>query len=66
MGTHGRSGLGRALLGSVTEEALRSVDVDVLAVPPIRPALPSSRRARPAVRSCFRSNRSRRLRRVEA
>ena len=40
MGTHGRSGFSRALLGSVTEEALCSVDVDVLAVPPIRPALP--------------------------
>lgn len=41
MGTHGRSGIVKALLGSVTEEALRSVDVDVLAVPPIRPALPN-------------------------
>jgi nucleotide-binding universal stress UspA family protein len=39
MGTHGRSGMGKALLGSVTEEVLRSVEVDVLAVPPIRPAL---------------------------
>jgi universal stress protein E len=35
MGTHGRSGLVRALLGSVTEEALRSLDVDILAVPPM-------------------------------
>jgi nucleotide-binding universal stress UspA family protein len=35
MGTHGRSGIMRALLGSVTEEALRSLDVDILAVPPM-------------------------------
>nr|WIE91342.1 universal stress protein [Mesorhizobium sp. WSM4875] len=36
MGTHGRSGLLKVLLGSVTENILRSIDVDVLAVPPIR------------------------------
>ena len=36
MGTHGRSGLLKALLGSVTEEALRSLNVDILAVPPAR------------------------------
>ena len=36
MGTHGRSGLAKALLGSVTEEALRSLEVDILAVPPRR------------------------------
>lgn len=34
MGTHGRSGLVKALIGSVTEEALRSLNVDILAVPP--------------------------------
>jgi nucleotide-binding universal stress UspA family protein len=34
MGTHGRSSLARTLLGSVAEEALRSLDVDILAVPP--------------------------------
>lgn len=34
MGTHARSGLLKALLGSVTEEALRSLNVDILAVPP--------------------------------
>ncbi|MFL6818310.1 MAG: universal stress protein [Bradyrhizobium sp.] len=34
MGTHGRSGLVRALIGSVTEEVLRSLSVDVLVVPP--------------------------------
>lgn len=34
MGTHGRSALLKALIGSVTEEALRSLDVDILAVPP--------------------------------
>ncbi|MBR0831263.1 universal stress protein [Bradyrhizobium manausense] len=37
MGTHGRSGLLRTLIGSVTEEALRSLSVDVLAVPPAKP-----------------------------
>lgn len=36
MGTHGRSGLLRTLIGSVTEEALRSLSVDILAVPPRR------------------------------
>jgi nucleotide-binding universal stress UspA family protein len=34
MGTHGRSGLIKALIGSVTEEVLRSLNVDILAVPP--------------------------------
>lgn len=33
MGTHGRSGLLKALIGSATEEALRSLNVDILAVP---------------------------------
>ena len=36
IGTHGRSGIAKALLGSVTEEVLRSLDVDILAVPPPR------------------------------
>jgi nucleotide-binding universal stress UspA family protein len=36
MGTHGRTGIAKALLGSVTEEVLRSLDVDILAVPPTR------------------------------
>ncbi len=36
MGTHGRAGLLKALIGSVTEEALRSLNVDILAVPPDR------------------------------
>jgi nucleotide-binding universal stress UspA family protein len=36
IGTHGRSGLLKVLLGSVTEEALRSLNVDILAVPPNR------------------------------
>jgi universal stress protein E len=36
IGTHGRTGIAKALLGSVTEEALRSLDVDILAVPPPR------------------------------
>ncbi len=36
MGTHGRSGIAKAFLGSVAEEALRSLDVDILAVPPSR------------------------------
>jgi universal stress protein E len=36
IGTHGRSGIAKALLGSVTEEVLRSLDLDILAVPPLR------------------------------
>jgi universal stress protein E len=36
IGTHGRSGLLKALIGSVTEEALRSLSVDILAVPPAK------------------------------
>ena len=34
MGTHGRSAIVKLLIGSVTEEALRSLNVDILAVPP--------------------------------
>jgi nucleotide-binding universal stress UspA family protein len=33
IGTHGRSGIMKLLLGSVAEEVLRSLDVDILAVP---------------------------------
>jgi|SRR5689334_2069031 universal stress protein E len=36
MGTHSRSGLVKALIGSVTENALRSLNVDILAVPPLK------------------------------
>lgn len=36
MGTHGRSGLLKALIGSVTEEALRSLDLDILVVPSVK------------------------------
>jgi universal stress protein E len=36
MGTNGRSGLLKVLIGSVTEEALRSLNVDILAVSPAR------------------------------
>jgi nucleotide-binding universal stress UspA family protein len=35
MGTSGRSGLLKMMIGSVTEEALRSLNVDILAVSPI-------------------------------
>lgn len=34
MGTHGRTGLAKALIGSVAEEVLRTVSVDILVVPP--------------------------------
>jgi len=34
IGTQGRSGLLKVLLGSITEEVLRSLNVDILAVPP--------------------------------
>lgn len=33
MGTHGRTGVGRVLLGSVAEQVVRNADVPVLAVP---------------------------------
>lgn len=36
VGTHGRTGIAKTLLGSVAEETLRSSDRDVLAVPPSR------------------------------
>ncbi len=36
MGTNGRSGLLKVLIGSVTEEALRSLSVDILAVSPVK------------------------------
>lgn len=36
MGTHSRSAVLKALIGSVTEEALRTLDVDILAVPPVK------------------------------
>ena len=36
MGTNGRSGLLKMLIGSVTEEALRSLNVDILAVSPVK------------------------------
>lgn len=36
IGTHGRSGITKMLLGNVAEEVLRSLDVDILTVPPIR------------------------------
>ena len=34
MGTNGRSALVSLLIGSVTEAALRTLNVDILAVPP--------------------------------
>jgi nucleotide-binding universal stress UspA family protein len=37
MGTHGRSGVNRLLLGSVTEKVLRQVECPVLTVPPAAP-----------------------------
>jgi len=36
MGTHGRSAVMKALIGSVTEEALRTLSVDILVVPPAK------------------------------
>jgi nucleotide-binding universal stress UspA family protein len=39
MGTHGRSGFNRLLLGSVTEKVLRAVHCPVLTVPPGAPAV---------------------------
>jgi nucleotide-binding universal stress UspA family protein len=42
MGTHGRSGFNRLLLGSVTEKVLRTSPCPVLTVPPRAPAAPPS------------------------
>lgn len=36
MGTYGRSMIGQILLGGVTQQALRTLDVDVLVVPPAK------------------------------
>ncbi|MCZ0811410.1 universal stress protein [Roseovarius sp. EGI FJ00037] len=36
LSTHGRSGVGKLMIGSVTEQVLRSSTVDVLAIPPLR------------------------------
>jgi nucleotide-binding universal stress UspA family protein len=36
LSTHGRSGLARMLIGSVTEQVLRTSPVDVLAIPPLQ------------------------------
>ena len=36
VGSHGRTGLAKAVLGSVSEETLRSLDIDILAVPSVR------------------------------
>lgn len=42
IGTHGRSGFNRLLLGSVTEKVLRTSPCPVLTVPPHAPAVPPS------------------------
>ena len=42
IGTHGRSGFQRLVLGSVTEKVLRRAECPVLSVPPRAAALPSS------------------------
>jgi nucleotide-binding universal stress UspA family protein len=43
MGTHGRGGFSRLLLGSVTEKVLRHVRCPVLTVPPAAPSGPEER-----------------------
>ena len=43
MGTHGRTGLPRLVLGSVTEEVMRKTSVPVLAIPPGNVAPPDMR-----------------------
>ena len=45
LGTHGRTGLGHALLGSVAEAVMRHATCDVVVAPPPRPARPTRRRA---------------------
>jgi nucleotide-binding universal stress UspA family protein len=36
IGSHSRSGIAKVFLGSVAEEVLRSLDIDILTVPPTR------------------------------
>ncbi|MEO8033195.1 MAG: universal stress protein [Acidobacteriota bacterium] len=43
MGTHGRTGFQRRVIGSVTEAVLRHADIPVIAVPPRSDAAPSIR-----------------------
>jgi nucleotide-binding universal stress UspA family protein len=43
MATHGRSGLGRWLYGSTTDEVLRSLDIPVMVIPFANPALVAAR-----------------------
>jgi nucleotide-binding universal stress UspA family protein len=45
VGTHGRTGLGRWLLGSVAEAVMRHASCDVLVAPCRRSTTPSGRRA---------------------
>ncbi len=45
VGTHGRTGLAHALLGSVAEAVMRHAVCDVLVAPPLRPAKATRRRA---------------------
>lgn len=45
MGTHGRSGLGRLLMGSVAEKVLRQAPCPVLLVKPPPAVLPANQRA---------------------
>ena len=46
MATHGRKGLGRAVLGSVTERVLRDAPCPVLAIKPPKPAIRVSKSAK--------------------
>ena len=36
LSTHGRTGLGKLLIGSVTEQVLRTLPLDLFAIPPMR------------------------------
>ena len=38
LSTHGRTGLAKLLIGSVTEKVLRTSSIDILAIPPLRSA----------------------------
>lgn len=37
IGSRGRSGIAKVLLGSIAEETLRKIEVDILIVPPAKP-----------------------------
>jgi universal stress protein A len=57
MGTHGRTGLSRAILGSVAERVVRTASCPVLTVPMPHPAVPSGSMSAPVPEPAARPHR---------